>query len=217
MKHIYCISGFGADERAFSKLNFGNNDVHFLPWLLPSTKESIDEYAMRMSKQIQHENPVLIGLSFGGMICIEISKHINTEMVIIISSIKSFHEIPSWIRHVSKAKLNKIFPLRSFKLIEPIENYMLGIESTEELKLVSEYRKNISPIYTKWAIDQILNWKNNWQPLNLKHIHGTKDHMFPIKNITADYVIPGGGHFMIMNHSKEINEIVTNLLSDKIS
>ncbi len=212
MKHIYCISGFGADERAFSNLDFGNNDVHYLSWLLPIINESIEAYAKRMSEQIQHENPVLIGLSFGGMMCIEIAKCINTQLVILISSIKSFYEIPLWMKLSAKAKLNRIFPLRSFKLIEPIENYNLGIENKEELNLVKEYRKNISQLYTNWAVNQILNWKNDWQPKNLKHIQGDKDRIFPIKYIKADYLIPGGGHFMIMNHSKEVNEIITMLL-----
>jgi pimeloyl-ACP methyl ester carboxylesterase len=211
-KHIYCISGFGADERAFSKIDFGDNDVHFISWLLPITRESIQDYAKRMSKQIQHENPVLIGLSFGGMMCIEIAKCINTQLVILISSIKSFREIPLWMKLSAKTKLNKIFPLRSFKLIEPIENHQLGIENKEELNLVTEYRKNISPVYTNWAINEILNWKNDWQPANLKRIHGSKDRMFPIKYIKPDYVIEGGGHFMIMNRSKEINEIIKLLL-----
>ncbi len=67
MNNLYCISGFGADERVFSRLNFGDNNVHFIPWLLPEKKESISEYARRMAEKIHHENPVLLGRSFGGM------------------------------------------------------------------------------------------------------------------------------------------------------
>jgi len=29
MKHIYCISGFGADERVFANLDFGKNGNSF--------------------------------------------------------------------------------------------------------------------------------------------------------------------------------------------
>lgn len=212
MKHIYCISGFGADERVFSRLEFGDNAVHFISWLIPFKKESIEGYAKRMSEKIQHENPVLIGLSFGGMISIEIAKIIKTSKVIIISSIKSFHEIPLWMRISAKSKFDKIFPLKPFRLLEPIENYKLGIENKDELALVREYRKNIGQQYTNWAIHQIINWKNDWQPENLTHIHGEKDHIFPVKNIKANYIIENGGHFMIMNRSKVINKIITMLL-----
>lgn len=213
MKHIYCISGFGADERVFSKLDFGDHPIHFISWLTPLKKESIEQYAKRMGEKIQHDNPILLGLSFGGIMCIEIAKIIKTHKVILISSIKSFREMPLWMRLAGKSKLNKFFPLKSFRIIEPIENYNLGIENSDELKLVREYRRNISQQYTNWAIHQILHWKNEWQPGALIHIHGDKDHIFPIKNIKADYIIAGGGHFMIMNRAEKVNGIIKDLLS----
>ena len=212
MKHIYFISGFGADERVFSNLDFGDHSIHFISWLTPVKKESIEEYARRMSEKIQHENPILTGLSFGGIMSIEIAKIIKTQKVILISSVKSFHEIPLWMRLARKSKLNTFFPLRSFRILEPIQNYNLGIENVDELKLVREYRRNIGQQYTDWAIHQILHWKNEWQPENLIHIHGAKDHIFPIKNIKADYIIPDGGHFMIMNRAEKVNRIIKELL-----
>ena len=66
MKHIYCISGFGADERVFSKLNFEDHDVHFIPWIDPLKNETIEGYAKRMSEQIKHDNPILFGLIIWG-------------------------------------------------------------------------------------------------------------------------------------------------------
>ena len=186
--------------------------VHFISWLIPLKKESIEQYAKRMSEKIQHENPILIGFSFGGIMCIEIAKIITTQKVILISSVKSFNEIPLWMRLAGKSKLNKFLPLRSFRIIEPIENYNLGIENNDELKLVREYRRNIDRQYTNWSIHQILHWKNDWQPENCIHIHGGRDHIFPIKNIKADYIIAGGGHFMIMNRAEKINEIMRELV-----
>ncbi|MEO6290566.1 MAG: alpha/beta hydrolase [Ginsengibacter sp.] len=212
MKHIYCISGFGGDERVFSKIKFGENKVHFIPWLLPEKGESIADYAKRMRSTIQEDNPVLLGLSFGGMMCVEIAKFINTRKVILISSIKSLHEIPLWMKLAGKSQLHKIFPLRSFRLLEPVQNYNLGIESDTELQLVREYRKNVGQEYTNWAINEILNWKNTWLPENTFHIHGSKDHMFPIRNIKTRYIIPGGGHFMIMNRAEKVNEILGSIL-----
>ncbi len=166
-----------------------------------------------MSASIHHDKPILLGLSFGGMMCIEIAKIIKTEKVILISSVKSFHEIPAWMRLTGKSRLHKIFPLRSFRLFEPVQNYNLGIENKAELLLVREYRKNIGQQYTNWAINQIVSWKNDWQPGNLFHIHGTNDHMFPIKNIKAEYIINGGGHFMIINRAAQVNEALKTILN----
>ncbi|MEO8764367.1 MAG: alpha/beta hydrolase [Ginsengibacter sp.] len=212
MAHIYCISGFGADERVFSRLDFGDHSVHFINWLIPLKKELIGEYAIRMGGKIAHEDPILLGLSFGGMMSVEIAKTIKLQQLILISSVKSFHEIPLWMRLSGKSRLYRFLPLQSFKLIEPIENYNLGLESPEEFKLVREYRKNIGQQYTDWAVYQILHWKNEWRPENCTHIHGGKDRIFPIKNIKADYIIPDGGHFMVMNRAEKINTILKTLL-----
>jgi pimeloyl-ACP methyl ester carboxylesterase len=212
MKHIYCISGFGADERVFSKLNFNYNEVHFIPWIDPLKSEPIEAYAKRMSEAIRHPHPVLFGLSFGGIMCIEIAKIIATSAVIIISSIKTFHEMPMWMRLTGKLQLDKILPLKTSRFIEPIENYNLGIENNDELKLVTEYRRTIGQEYTNWAAHQVVNWQNEWIPQNIYHIHGGKDHIFPIKNIKADYVIADGGHFMIMNRAEKVNSIIRDIL-----
>lgn len=212
MKHIYCISGFAADERVFAHLNFGENEVHFIPWKIPERNESLENYALRMIEGIHHPNPILAGLSFGGMMCVEIAKIIPYEKIIMISSIKTFHEKPLYMRFAAKAHLNKIIPLRPYSFLEPIENYNLGVQNEEEKKLVREYRQHINLQYSNWAINEILNWKNNWHPENLVHLHGGSDHIFPLKNIKADFVIPGGGHLMVMNKAKEVNEILKKII-----
>ncbi len=212
MNHIYCISGFGADERVFSKLAFRGYHVHYIKWLIPLKDESISDYAKKLTRQIKHDKPILVGLSFGGMMCIEIAKQIKTEKIIVLSSIKSFYEMPLWMRLTGKLRLNKILPMRSFKLIEPLENYNLGIETSEEKEMVRQYRKNINRQYSNWAVNTILNWNNEHLPQNLFHIHGSKDRIFPLRKIKADYIIKDGGHFMIMNKFSIVNNYINSIL-----
>ena len=212
MKTIYCISGLGADERAFSKLKIDNYTLKVIPWLMPDAKETIQQYAARMRVDINEENPILMGLSFGGMVCAEIAKQIIVSKVILISSIKSSTELPFWMRTVARLKLNKIVPLKSTRLTQPIQNRMLGIQSEEEKILVASLRRAVDLPYTKLAVDQAINWKNDWHHLHLYHIHGDKDNMFPIKNIKADYIIKNGGHFMIMNKAAEVSDCINTIL-----
>jgi esterase/lipase len=212
MKHIYCISGFAADERIFVHLNFGENTVHFIPWKIPQKDESIASYAHRMRKDIEHANPVLVGLSFGGMMSIEIAKEMAVEKIILISSVSTFHEMPWRMRIAGKLRLNHLVPLRPYFFLEPLENYTLGAQTPEEKQLLKEYRKNLNFEYSDWAIDQVLNWKNDWYPSNVIHIHGSKDHIFPVKNVKADYIIKNGGHLMLMNKATEVNEVLKKVL-----
>ncbi len=213
MKHIYCISGFGADERVFSKLDFGDNDVHFIAWKIPEKHESIGSYAERMQKDIVHSNPVLLGLSFGGMMSIEIAKRIAVEKVILVSSISTCRELPLYMKIAGKLRLNKLIPMKPYPILEPLENYNLGVQTKEEKELLKEYRKNLNLQYSNWAMDQVVNWANDRTLPNVIHIHGTKDHIFPIRYIhNPDYIIQGGGHLISMNNSEELNGILKKIL-----
>jgi len=212
MKHIYCISGFGADERVFSKLDFGENEVHFIPWKIPEKHETIDSYAGRMSNDIVHSSPILMGLSFGGMMSIEIAKLISVEKVVLLSSISTYHELPLYMRIAGKLHLNKMIPMKPYPILEPLENYNLGAETKEEKQLLREYRKNLNLQYSNWAMNEVVNWKNDWIPPNLVHIHGTKDHIFPIRYVKANYRIKGAGHLLPMNNAEEVNVILKKII-----
>ena len=212
MKTIYCISGLGADERAFSKLKIEGFNLQIIQWLMPEADETIEHYAERMRKSITEESPVLMGLSFGGMVCTEIAKQIPVKKIILISSIKSSKELPFWLKAIAALRLNKIVPLKSSRLTQPIQNKMLGIQSEEEKTLVQSLRREVDLPYTTWAVNQVVNWKNEWLHPDIFHVHGDNDHMFPIKNVKANVVIKKGGHFMIMNRADEVSAWINSIL-----
>lgn len=88
MNKIYVFSGLGVDKRVYDNIDFGTLDVEFIDWIEPLKNESLESYAFRISKKITEENPILIGLSFGGMLAAEISKIINVKKIILIASAK---------------------------------------------------------------------------------------------------------------------------------
>ncbi len=93
---IYIFSGLGADERAFQRLDFSGYSINFIKWVLPNVKDTIESYATRLLEQIKTKKPILIGLSFGGIMAIEIAKQIETEKVILIASAKTKNESHSF-------------------------------------------------------------------------------------------------------------------------
>ncbi len=212
--NIYCISGLGADERIFSRLDFRQHTVTHIPWLIPEKKESLEHYAKRMASSIVAPDPVIIGVSFGGMVAIEISKFLSLKKIILISSIKTKYEKPFYFRAAAALHINKLIPLRPYKILEPIENYNLGIKTPDEKTLAADFRRNLNINYSNWAIDQVLHWNNTTIPPNLVHIHGNNDHVFPIKYIRPDFVINDGGHLMVYNHAAEIDSILMKVLKD---
>jgi esterase/lipase len=212
MKKIYCISGLGADERVFDKLKIPGVDLQYVKWLMPEKKETIESYSSRMSLQIEDENPLLMGVSFGGIMAIEIAKQKKTQKIILISSVKSQKELPKWMRICGNLNLNLLMPARSPKWFAPIADKYLGAANADEKLLAKNFRKTISPVYLHWAVDKVIKWKNTIHPSTIFHIHGTHDKTFPIKNIHPTHVIKNGGHFMVMNMADEISAIIETII-----
>ena len=220
MRHVYCISGLGADKRIFCKLEIQDSTFHFITWIQPQPGETIHDYAVRLSTQVEHENPVLLGVSFGGMMAIELAKIVPADKVILISSIKSFEELPAWMKICGKYKIDRMLPskplhqIRPLRALRPMQNYFLGAESKEEKAIANQYRDHVDPVYLRWSINQVLNWQNNWKPSNTYHLHGAKDHIFPLKHVNPTHVVPNAGHFMVMNRCKEVSSILREILDN---
>lgn len=208
MKTIYFFSGLGADERVFQNLDLSFCNPIFIQWNLPFKNESIESYATRLLAQIKDENPILIGVSFGGMMAIEIGKQIKTEKIILISSAKTKHEIPFYYTMIGKLNAHKIFPISLLQKIKTANNFLFGVHTKEEKILLNKIIKDTNPIFLHWAIDKIISWTNETHLPNVIHIHGTDDKILPIKYIQTDYVIQNGGHFLVLQKYEQVYRIL---------
>jgi len=212
MKEIYCISGLGADKRAFQYLKLNNCNLHYVEWIQPLKNETISSYATRLLEQIKTKNPILIGMSFGGMIAVEMAKQINTEKVLLISSVKTKYEIPLLYRALAVTGIQHIFPLKKIKYAYAIAFWFFGVKKEKEKKFLKTILLETEPSLFEWSIKAAISWTNNKPPINCIHIHGTDDKIFPIKNISANCIIENGGHFMIVNKAANISAEVNKIL-----
>lgn len=211
MKNIFFFSGLGADERVFQYLDLSFCNPVFIKWNLPVKNESIENYALRLTEQIKDKNPILIGVSFGGMIAVEVSKLIKTEKVIIISSAKTKREIPMYYKFAGKIHVHKIIPTSLFQKFKSINQFLFGINTQPEKELLNNIISETNPDFLIWAIDKIVNWQNETIAENLIHIHGTKDKILPYKYVNPGYTIQNGEHLMIIKQVAEINKLIKKL------
>ena len=212
MKKLYFFSGLGADYRAFQKLDLsGFKGVH-IDWIPTIKKESIASYATRLLEQIECEKPLLIGLSFGGIIAVEVAKQMETEKVILISSAKNKNEIPKLYRIAGSIGLDKIIPLSVLIKMKTVNEWFFGIKNPSDKQLLLEILRDTDLLFLRWAINKIVNWNNFEIPKNCIHIHGEKDRILPLRNCKYDYKIENGGHFMVVNKNQEINQLLKRVL-----
>ncbi|RFS25003.1 alpha/beta hydrolase [Chitinophaga silvatica] len=213
-KHLYLISGLGADERIFANLIFpADYKIHYLPWISPLPSEPINQYAARMAENIQVDGPVvLLGVSFGGIMSQEIAKQIPVSQNILISSIKHSNEKPPYYKWIKSLGIQNLPDQILYRHRSLIVKRFLNTETEWEKKLVNEYLQKQDYTFTRWAVNTILNWENQEVPDNLIHIHGNKDWPFPIKYITPTHLIENAGHFMVLNRAAVINQILAEVL-----
>ena len=212
---LYLISGLGADERAFKFLNLPGVDFSFIKWVQPSAKEEIISYSKRLISQIDtNYEVILVGLSFGGIIAQEIAKLICCRAVIIISSVKSPEEFPWYYKGVKASRVYKLMPPSLLKRLNLLTaSYYFGIDSGEELNLLKLIIKDTDELFLKWAIHETLNWQPFLPKQTVVHIHGSRDRIFPARNIRGAINIKGGGHFMIVNKASEISQLILRVFN----
>lgn len=213
--HIYFVPGLAASPKIFEFLKFPEEkyELHYLEWLLPlSDKESIVDYAKRMASLVTKSNPVLVGVSFGGIMVQEMSKHIDSKKIILISSVKSRDELPKRLKAIQLTKAYKLFPAKVITNIEEFSIYAFGDFAKKRVDLYKEYLTVRNTKYLGWAIYNVLHWKQPLPLENILHIHGNDDSVFPIKHIKNCVTIDKGTHVMILNKAKSISKIITDSL-----
>jgi len=212
---IYFLSGLGADESAFKNLIYpvGVNAV-FIDWLMPVKNETMQEYAKRIAAKIDTSNPfVLVGLSFGGMLATEVLAFVKPKKTILISSAARRQELPVYYKLAGTLGLNKLLPKKNIHKSNIFTNWLFSISASNDKFLLQEILTASNPDFSKWAINEIVNWKRKTSPENIIRIHGNKDRVLPIINFKPTYLLKGGGHFMIVNRADEISKILELELS----
>lgn len=209
--HIYFVPGLGASSSIFEYLQLPEDqfELHYLDWLIPeSQEESIEAYANRMCAKINHNNVVLVGVSFGGLVVQEMSKLIKVRKTIIVSSVKSKKELPKRLRLAKATKAYKLFPTKTIINIENFAKYAFGETVKKRVDLYKKYLAMRDEKYLPWAIHTVLHW-NQEEPLpGIVHLHGDKDRVFPVKHLNNCTVIHGGTHVMILTNAKQISELL---------
>lgn len=213
---VYFMPGLAASPTIFEniKLPEARFECHYLEWLLPESKnETIAAYAARVAKGIKHDNPVLIGVSFGGLIVQEMAIVVKARKVVIISSVRCNAEFPKRMRFAKQLKLYLFFPtgmVQSFKWLAKISPSKIMI--AKRLELYEKFLAVRDKKYLDWAFKTIINWDRCDADATVIHIHGDADEVFPPRYIKDFIPVKGGTHIMIINKAKWLNEQLPKII-----
>lgn len=212
--HVYFMPGMAANPSIFEYINLPENQfkMHFLEWKIPNKGETIEKYAERMCSFIEHRDPVLIGVSFGGILVQEMSKFLELKKLIVISSMKTSQELPNALKVLKATKAYKILPTQLIANIELLAKFEFGKTVNKRLQLYQKYLSVRDKDYLDWAIEQIIFWNQEKPNPKAVYIHGEKDAVFPNSCQGNCIVVKGGTHIMIINKYKWFNENLPKLI-----
>lgn len=211
---VYLMPGMAASSTIFKNLSLPKEkfNVHLLEWYVPKKGVILREYALEMCKKITHNDPILIGVSFGGLLVQEMAKCITVKKVIIISSVKHQSELPKKMLFAKYTKAHKLLPTGLVNNVELLAKYAFGESVSKRLEMYEEYLSVRDKYYIDWAIDQIVNWEPVTGLQNLVHIHGDKDVVFPIHYIDNCIKVKNGTHTMIIHRYRWFNEYLPAII-----
>lgn len=214
--HVYFIPGMAAGKEIFRNISLpeAHYETHVLEWLIPEKKESLVHYANRMAKNVTEPNAILIGVSFGGVVAQEMNSIINLRKLIIISSVKTRDEFPQRLKMAKRTLAYKLIPTSLVLSATDLTRFAIGPKTEKRLKLYQEYLHVRDKQYLDWAIENMVSWDRKKADKNVVHLHGDKDIVFPIKNISDCKIIKGGTHIMLLNKGRVITEELIKVIEN---
>ena len=203
--NLYFISGLGADEKAFARINLKGVNVIHVKWITHSKEDSISSYAEKLLPQIDTSEPfLLVALSFGGLIAQELNQLIKPKKTILISSVTHHKQFPFYYqlgKYIIPFLPNYLFRQSNFFI-----NYLFGAKGKSTTVLTKIMEAN-DPLFVKWCVQELLKWRNKRGAQNVVvTIHGTNDKIIPIHK--CDYKIEDGSHFMVYSKAGEVQTIL---------
>lgn len=212
MQKVYFISGLGADYRSFRFLDLSLFDAHFIRWITPSPDDTLGSYAEKLFASVADENAIIVGLSLGGMLAVEIAKKHPGTKVIVIASAKTRFEIPGYLKFWRHFPVYNLHSQKTKKVTGRFVLSILGAKGPEPKKVQQQIMRDSDPLFTRWAIHAVLHWDNTVIPKNVIHIHGTADKVLPHYFVKDHHTIKNGEHVMIMDKAEEISALLKKLV-----
>jgi esterase/lipase len=215
--HVYLMPGMAANPTIFEYIELPEDQfqIHWLEWMIPENRESLESYAKRMIAKIEHDNIVLLGVSFGGILVQEMSKYLKLRQLFVVSSVKSKHELPKRMKLLKLTKAYKLLPTQLVSNIDLLAKYAFGETVSKRVELYKKYLSVSDKRYLDWAIENVIEWEQDQPHKNAIYIHGDKDAIFPHSCVGNCIVVKGGTHIMVINKYKWFNENLPKLILGK--
>lgn len=212
---LILLPGMGADERLFVAQKAALPQLIVPAWLPPEPGDTLASYSRRMAAAVDPGTPCLVGgVSLGGMIAVEMTRHLDAKACLLIASVRSPRELPWRVRLFKPVAWLIPAPVASLPAF--FARMILGIAGrrfSPSLQLLVQQAADTNGRFLKWATLAILQWQSAGEPtVPIVHLHGTRDHLLPHTSTHPDLLVPGGGHLLPVTHADAVNKFLCEQL-----
>lgn len=215
MTRLVLLPGLGADARMFEGQRAVVPSLEVPQWVEPQERESLAGYAERMAKTIQPGGRLFLGgSSFGGMVALEMARHIDVEGVILIGSCAHPRELRRLIRWSARVsgRMPQAFD-GVLRLLMPCVLNNLKPGGAAQRKLLAEMSRGVSMPFIRWGTYAMVNWAGADDiDVPIFRVHGSHDHVIPVGGIEPTHLVQGAGHVPSMSHSESLNRFLDSIL-----
>lgn len=211
---VYLMPGMAAKATIFDRIKLPEDQfkIYWLEWMIPEDNETLESYAKRMIERIEHKNPVLLGVSFGGILVQEMSRFMSVRKLIVVSSVKSRHELPKRMKLAKYVKAYKFAPTQLLSNLDVLKKYAFNAAISKRIDLYKTYLAVNDKRYLDWAIREMLLWNQEKPNPDAIYIHGDKDAVFTQSCGGNCIIVEGGTHIMIVTKYKWFNAHLPELI-----
>jgi pimeloyl-ACP methyl ester carboxylesterase len=207
----YLIPGLGADERVFRRLHLPG-PATVLRWLPPeSPTEPLRQYAARLAEVVPLGQPCwLVGVSFGGLLALEVGRLRPLARVILVSSLANASQLPLLLKLGRATRLYRLVPFELLARLPRLVQWFFGARNGREYRLLAHILRDTSPSFARWATRQLLHWDSRGVPPAIR-VHGTHDRLLPAGRARIDYPLSGAGHFLIVSRAAQVSQVLAQI------
>ena len=212
---IILLPGLGLDDRLYALQKVEFPGIRVPAWLPPEYFESLADYARRMAQAVDPGGPCFVGgMSFGGMVALEMSRHLDCRGCLLISTVRSPQELPYWAKFL--APWAWILPPRA-DLVAAVAGTLLlwtiGRVFPPRWKLFCLHLSRTRAPIMPWACRAVVSWKPSPVTCPVYQIHGDSDPILPHRLTQSDLVIPRAGHLLPLSHPFVITELLRRVVN----
>ena len=207
---LILFSGMGADASVFLPQKLAFPKLTIPDWPVPHDDDDLTSYCARLANTLNPCRPCIVGgASFGGIVALEMTRHLDALACILIGSVGGPNQLPKRIRLLRPfSPALDITPITMLQKSAASAVVAADKVGAKHLAGISRQFSEADADVLRWSARQILSWDSSYDDVDVRHIHGNRDHVFPISCVNPDEVIFDGGHVISLTHSEQVNEFL---------